>query len=57
MKDAQSSSSEPQSTSQSSILGTVENAAGKITGCEGMVEEGQKRMPNKTGVEEQNGTG
>jgi hypothetical protein len=42
---------------QSSILGTVENLAGKATGCEGMVEEGKNRMPEKRGIEEQSGTG
>jgi len=42
---------------QSSILGTVENTAGKLTGCDGMVEEGQQRIPTKVGIEEQNGTG
>jgi len=30
---------------QSGILGTVESAAGKVTGCEGMVEEGEARKP------------
>ena len=41
---------------QSSILGTVEKATGKITGCEGMVKEGEARMP-RAGIEESNGTG
>lgn len=55
MKDAKAQpDSQP---SQSTILGTVENAAGKVTGCEGMVEEGQQRVPNKRGLEEQSGTG
>jgi len=55
MKDAKAqSNSQP---AQSSILGTVENTIGKVTGCDGMVEEGQQRIPEKTGVEEQSGTG
>lgn len=56
MKDAKAQS-DAQPPSQSTILGTVENAAGKVTGCEGMEEEGQQRIPNKTGIEEQSGTG
>lgn len=28
---------------QSSILGSVESAAGSLTGCEGMVNEGETR--------------
>ncbi|OAP63107.1 hypothetical protein AYL99_02334 [Fonsecaea erecta] len=58
MKDAkaQSDSSQGQPT-QSSLLGTVENAAGKVTGCEGMVDDGMKRLPEKRGAEEQSGTG
>jgi uncharacterized protein YjbJ (UPF0337 family) len=55
MKDAKAQS-DGQPT-QSSILGTVENAAGKLTGCDGMAQEGQQRIPNKTGIEEQSGTG
>ncbi|KIY03729.1 uncharacterized protein Z520_00420 [Fonsecaea multimorphosa CBS 102226] len=55
MKDAKTQSEgQP---AQSSLLGTVENAAGKVTGCEGMVDEGKKRIPEKRGVEEQSGTG
>ncbi|EXJ55671.1 hypothetical protein A1O7_08600 [Cladophialophora yegresii CBS 114405] len=55
MKDAKAhSEGQP---AQSSILGTVENAAGKLTGCEGMEQEGQQRIPNKKGIEEQSGTG
>ena len=55
MKDAKAQSDgQP---AQSSILGTFENTAGKVTGCEGMVEEGQQRIPNKIGIEEQSGTG
>ncbi|KAK5077870.1 hypothetical protein LTR64_003729 [Lithohypha guttulata] len=34
---------------QSSILGTVEKAAGDLTGCEGMSNEGESRKPG-TGV-------
>ena len=55
MKDANAQPSG--APTQSSILGTVENAAGKVTGCEGMEKEGQERIPNKTGIEEQSGTG
>ena len=55
MKDAKAQS-DGQPT-QSSILGTFENMAGKVTRCEGMVEEGQQRIPNKVGIEEQSGTG
>ncbi|KAI1624918.1 hypothetical protein EDD37DRAFT_665038 [Exophiala viscosa] len=55
MKDAKAQSSgEP---AQSSILGTVEKTAGSLTGCEGMVDEGQQRIPAKAGIEETNGTG
>jgi hypothetical protein len=56
MKDAKAQS-DYQAPTQSSILGTVENAAGKLTGCEGMVDEGQQRIPDKRGIEEQTGTG
>jgi len=56
MKDAKAQS-EGQPPTQSSVLGTVENAAGKVTGCEGMAEEGQQRIPEKRGIEEQSGTG
>jgi hypothetical protein len=56
MRDAKEQSDNSQPT-QSSILGTVENLAGKATGCEGMVEEGGKRIPEKRGIEEQSGTG
>jgi uncharacterized protein YjbJ (UPF0337 family) len=41
---------------QSGVLGTVENLAGKVTGCEGMEKEGEARKPTG-GVEEQSGTG
>lgn len=41
---------------QSGVLGTVENLAGKVTGCEGMEKEGEARGPTG-GVEEQSGTG
>ncbi|EXJ75122.1 uncharacterized protein A1O5_01818 [Cladophialophora psammophila CBS 110553] len=60
MKDAKAQS-DPESAQgqpiQSSVLGTLENAAGQVTGCEGMVEEGKQRIPEKRGVEEQSGTG
>jgi len=51
----------PPST-QSSVLGTVEKAAGDLTGCGGMQQEGEQRMPpntgsHKAGVEETSGTG
>ena len=55
MKDAKAQS-DGQPT-QSTVLGTVENAVGKVTGCEGMEAEGQQRIPNKVGIEEQSGTG
>jgi len=58
MKDAKAQSdSQGGQPMQSSMLGTVENAAGKATGCEGMVDEGKQRIPEKRGVEEQSGTG
>jgi uncharacterized protein YjbJ (UPF0337 family) len=41
---------------QSGVLGTVENLAGKATGCEGMEKEGEARKP-VGGIEEQSGTG
>jgi uncharacterized protein YjbJ (UPF0337 family) len=41
---------------QSGVLGTVENLAGKVTGCEGMEKEGEARKPTG-GIEEQSGTG
>jgi len=56
MKDAKAQSGDQQPM-QSSVLGTVENTLGKATGCEGMVDEGQQRMPEKRGIEEQSGTG
>lgn len=42
---------------QSSILGTVEKTIGQVTGCDGLVEDGQRRIPPKAGVEETSGTG
>ena len=59
MKDAKSQSESQSATqpTQSTTLGTLENMAGKVVGCEGMVEGGEKRMPAKVGIEEQNGTG
>lgn len=56
MKDAQAQSSSGP-PSKSGILGTVENAAGKVTGCEGMEAEGQQRLPHGPGSEETSGTG
>ncbi|KAL9107335.1 MAG: hypothetical protein Q9227_007787 [Pyrenula ochraceoflavens] len=41
---SQQSSAEPK---ESGILGSVEKKAGELTGCEGMVDEGQKRMPEE----------
>ena len=41
---------------QSGILGTVEKKAGGLAGCEGMVEEGNARLPTQ-GSEVQSGTG
>ena len=41
-KEASSSSgSEP---AKSGVLGSVEETAGKVTGCEGMVDEGKERQ-------------
>jgi hypothetical protein len=55
MKEANAQSSgQP---AQSSVLGTVEKSVGDLTGCEGMSQEGQQRMPEKRGIEEQSGTG
>ena len=54
MRDAkQADTSAP---TQSGVLGTVENLAGKVTGCEGMEKEGEARKPTG-GIEEQSGTG
>lgn len=55
MKDAKAQS-DNQQPMQSSILGSVESTAGKAAGCEGMVAEGNARMPSG-GSEEQSGTG
>lgn len=58
MKDAQAqSSSDSGPPTKSRVLGVVENAAGKVTGCEGMEAEGQQRLPHGAGVEETSGTG
>ncbi|EXJ84505.1 hypothetical protein A1O3_05174 [Capronia epimyces CBS 606.96] len=57
MKDAKAQSDDQSPPTQSTVLGSIENAVGKVTGCEGLVEEGQQRIPEKRGVEEQNGTG
>lgn len=57
MKDAKAQSDSQSPPAKSTVLGTIENAAGKLTGCEGMVEEGHQRVPEKRGVEEQSGTG
>jgi hypothetical protein len=56
MRDAKAQFSDQQ-PAQSTILGSVEKTAGQVTGCEGMVEEGQERIPKKAGIEETNGTG
>lgn len=54
MKDArQQSNGQP---AQSGVLGTVESAAGRAAGCEGMVQEGEARKP-AVGSEEASGTG
>lgn len=42
---------------QSNILGSVESAAGKLTGCEGMQNEGESRKATGPGIEEQSRTG
>jgi len=61
MKDASSSNSGsdpgPHPPAKSYVLGTLESAVGKVIGCEGMVEEGHARMPEKAGSEETSGTG
>ena len=54
MRDAKAQ--ETSMPTQSGVLGTVENLAGKATGCEGMEKEGEPRRPTG-GIEEQNGTG
>ncbi|KEF53073.1 uncharacterized protein A1O9_10981, partial [Exophiala aquamarina CBS 119918] len=51
---AQSADSPP---AKSRVLGVVESAAGKVTGCEGMEAEGQQRLPHGAGAEEAGGTG
>ncbi|KIV93604.1 hypothetical protein PV10_04806 [Exophiala mesophila] len=56
MKAAHSSSDSGPPT-KSSLLGTVESAAGSITGCEGMQADGQNRLPHGAGLEETSGTG
>jgi len=54
MRDAkQQDTSAP---TQSGVLGTVENLAGKATGCEGMENEGEARK-GTAGIESQSGTG
>lgn len=40
-KEASSSGGEP---AKGGVLGSVEETAGKVTGCEGMVEEGKERQ-------------
>jgi uncharacterized protein YjbJ (UPF0337 family) len=54
MRDAKAQ--ETSSPTQSSILGKVENLAGKATGCQGMEKEGEARKPTG-GIEEQSSTG
>lgn len=54
MRDAKTQ--DTSAPSQSSVLGTAENLAGKLTGCEGMEKEGEARKPTG-GIEEQSGTG
>ena len=56
MKDAKAAS-DSQPPAKSGILGTAEKTAGNLAGCEGMQDEGQQRMPQKAGIEEQSGTG
>lgn len=56
MKAAQSSS-DSGPPSKSSLVGTVESAAGSITGCEGMQADAQNRLPHGAGSEETSGTG
>jgi len=54
MRDAkQADTSAP---TQSGLLGTAENLAGKATGCEGMEKEGETRK-GSAGIESQSGTG
>lgn len=54
MREANAQSDPP---TQSTVLGTIENAAGKLTGCEGMVDEGKSRKATGPGSELSSGTG
>lgn len=54
MREANENSGPP---TQSTVLGTIENAAGKMTGCEGMENEGKSRAGGQVGSEAASGTG
>ncbi len=43
--------------SQIPVLGSAEKKLGEVTGCEGMEKDGDARIPEKRGLEEQSGTG
>lgn len=55
MRDARDQKDAP---TQSTLLGSIENAAGNLTGCEGMQNEGESRKASGiSGSEESNRTG
>ena len=54
MREAKNNSDTP---TQSSILGTVEKAAGDLTGCEGMQDEGKSRQAKGPGIDESSRVG
>jgi len=64
MRDAKAAQPDTSSDhSSGGVLGSVENMAGKMVGCEGMEKEGEERKAASgttdrgAGLEEQNGTG
>lgn len=60
MRDAKQANQDPSAPpAQNGLLGTVENLAGKATGCEGMEKEGETRkgVTQAAGIESQSGTG
>lgn len=54
MREAKNNSDPP---TQSTILGSVEQAAGNLTGCEGMQDEGKSRKATGTGIDESSRVG
>lgn len=56
MRDAKAAG-DNQPPAKSGILGSMESVAGRATGCEGMVDEGEQRKPGGPGSEETSGTG